>query len=437
MICHLRLVRAIAIGLITTVVIIACSGGGDPPATGSNPGGTEREITEEDLSLMVLSQDELGPEYSFFSLDPGASGFSTNNDEIADEECEPNEERADIERYGRLNGYDSSYSSDQQIEARSGVFLVSTEVDLLEDPAGAVASFEDGSEETRQDVGVPDCEGFTKFSLDEFSTSSIGERSSGFVATLGGEEVRFYATAVAFLRGPLNAAVFVGDFDPTDHRVEVEVLARKLDERIQAVLREEVSAGTDDTPPPRAAMTREQALDLLPQLVLLPEDIPPGLETADSGLETLDDIASLADDPARSRRLLESWEFVLGYLRQYAKDRPDGIFDLGVEVWALADEDNAEEAFIDGALLSNFPDAQYEELPNFPAFGEDSVAERLTGEQTGPDGTSFQAEEYDVLIRVNNFLAVLVTTSPEGQTSQAEVEALAAALEARMRASQE
>jgi hypothetical protein len=212
-----------------------------------------------------------------------------------------------------------------------------------------------------------------------------------------------------------------GEVRPTQEPATTETRTQQPEETLQAL------PGTDD------AITREDAFDLLPHLLLQEEDVPSDLRVLDSGFTTLDDLAPLSDSPARARRLLESWEFVLGYSKEYATDYPEGVYWLGVEIWALGDKERAEEAFIDGALLSDYPDVNEEEIVEFPHFGDDSVAFRLAGQTLAFTAEPTQMEGYMVLVRVDRFLAMFVTQSVPGQSSQAEAEQLAAALEARMR----
>lgn len=435
LVCRHR-ASAFLAAIMAVALTVACGGGQGSDRADITPQDLRfeaDEITSNHLSLMTLSLEDLGPDYSSFSLDPAESGSTSNADEIADDECDPEGEQSDIERFGRLNGYDSSYSSDSRLEAQSGVFTVLQNVSLYVRETGSLEAFRDDLAESREMVGVADCQGFTIFTLDEFSPAPpLGDESIGVVSKVGYEIDQFYFSVILFVRGPLYGWIGIADFDSTDHRAEIEALAQRLHERIEAVLRGEIEE-ISTSPVSSELKTRAEALELLPDLVLQAEDVPPGLSVIDSRVGTLDDLASQAANPARARRLLESWEFLLSYFRQYERNRLEGIFRVSVEVWGLADTDNAEEAFIDGALLSDYDEVQYEEVVPLSDFGDESVGYRLTGQQFDPSGAPFMAEGYEILIRVRNRLALLGIEAAEGQISQAEAESLATALESRMR----
>jgi hypothetical protein len=79
------------------VALLTACGGGEADLTA-------RDISDEELALMVLSQEELGKEYAELELDEDQSGFRTN-DAAIEEAIDPDDERQDIERFGLLKGY--------------------------------------------------------------------------------------------------------------------------------------------------------------------------------------------------------------------------------------------------------------------------------------------------------------------------------------------
>ncbi len=182
-----------------------------------------------------------------------------------------------------------------------------------------------------------------------------------------------------------------------------------------------------------AAPSPEEAREILPQMILQSEDLPTGFEELFSSFDILADQAEFSDDPDRFRRQLESWGYVLSHSRFYVRDAAEGLLEVGVEIWLLEDEEGAEEAFADGALLtaSVFGDI-FEEIAEFPAFGDDSEAFFLSGSYLPPEGEEIPAEGYTVTIRVGQFLTTVSTASSAGQASQDEVIALATAQEAQM-----
>ena len=219
-------------------VAVACDGSGAPDPTA-------REISDAELAAMVLPLEELGSAYAGFELDVLQSGVVSNEDVIGDAFDEEDEE-GDIERYGRVTGHAESYSP---IEARlevEGVLVIGTNVSLYEDSDGASGDLNDEAKDAKEGEGLTK-DGVTAGGVEEFDPGDFGDESVGLVVTLSDEAVQtftFYGTVVAFRRGRLSGSVFIVRFDDRDVREEVSGLARKLDERIQAVLRGEVEART-------------------------------------------------------------------------------------------------------------------------------------------------------------------------------------------------
>jgi len=181
-----------------------------------------------------------------------------------------------------------------------------------------------------------------------------------------------------------------------------------------------------------AAPTREEALDILPQVALQLEDLPAGFGLLDSRFDSLTDEAQFSDDPDRHSRELESWGFLLGHDRYYERIASEGLLEVDVEAWLHEDEEGANDAFLDGALFVVYGEVTPEEIRDFPALGDESEGYRLSGPYVNSNGDEIQAEGYSVIIRVEQFLAAFTTASRAGQASQEEAAALATALESRM-----
>jgi tetratricopeptide (TPR) repeat protein len=178
------------------------------------------------------------------------------------------------------------------------------------------------------------------------------------------------------------------------------------------------------------APTREEALDLLPRMVLQLEDLPPGFKTYDSRFDTLEDEAGVAEDAELFQRQLESWGFILGHDKFYAADTPSEFPEIYVEIWLLEDVQGAEEAFIDGGLYLEAPGVTM--LDEFPVFGDESEAYRLAGPYPTLTGEEIQVEGHMVIIRIGPFLAVLQTAFLPGQALDDAAIDLATKLESRM-----
>lgn len=208
-----------------------------PPTSTSLP-PTVEEVSDADLWRMVLPQEEFGPQYSGFTLDVERFGLGENEDEIA-ADCDPEEMRRLIESSGRTNAWEQTYRDEEATRSGTGASSVGSVVTLFQDAEGAEAFFQAELEQLREGVGVPDCDDFTLFELEEFAPGSVGGTAVGLVVFAGDEDVQIYATTVWFVRANLYAFVGILHVNDEDHRAEAEELARQLDSRIEAVLRGE------------------------------------------------------------------------------------------------------------------------------------------------------------------------------------------------------
>lgn len=216
--------------------VAACNGGGPTDLT-------SREIADPELSRMVLPLSALGPEYSGFELHEDASGFRPNED-AGEGSFDPEDAVEDAERFGRVMGYREVYRSSVGATVGAGAYSVATAVILFEDAAGASGHLRDAAEDGKRQVGATTSGGWTLETYDEFDPGGIGDESIGALAALSGpsadKESVFYLTSVAFRRGRLSGVVTLTQFDDEDVREQAGLLARKLDERIAAVLRGEI-----------------------------------------------------------------------------------------------------------------------------------------------------------------------------------------------------
>jgi hypothetical protein len=237
--------------LAICLAVLSGCGGGEADIT-------DREISDEELALMVLPQEGFGVEYAGLELDEGASGFLSNEKAI-ENDYDGEDERGDIERFGRVNGYAEVYSSplgaedDPSASIEEGL-MVGIGVELLRDTEGASGRLQDEiadyEREFREEAGAEEGQ---QGDLQLFSLYDVGDEATGLqmefpVPVDTGLSLLYNATHVSFRRGRLVGAVVVGEFYDRDRRDEVVTLARKLDERIQAVLRGDITAAPAATP---------------------------------------------------------------------------------------------------------------------------------------------------------------------------------------------
>ncbi len=234
--------------LLAALLLAACGGGGDD-------GLTDREITDEELSLMVLSQAELGADYADFRFDADESGYESNEDRIADDE-DQEDEAQDIEKFGRLNGYRASYSNLQALLGESGPFAVSVGVQLFEDGGGAEDYANDSiAERLEQEGEVQDgalLEEVTRLDVEKIGDLTEAYRQKVVIEDDEGDRIVLYATFVGFREGRILGGVNLGRVDDQDVSEEGAALARKLHDRVIAVLEGEVTPEPAAESPPSA-----------------------------------------------------------------------------------------------------------------------------------------------------------------------------------------
>ncbi len=246
----MRKLLVLPLSALLLVLGFGCGGESDP---------TDREITDAELVAMVLPQEELGSDYADFELDED-SGFGSNEDRIEDS-WDEEDEAEDVERFGRTKGYRESYSSFAALLRGEGPCLIGTSVALYEDADGAGGDLNDDVEDRKKAVGTVD-EDVTLEDAEEFEPDRVADEAAGLEMALSfadGDGTTMHGTVLGFRRGRLIGSVIIARFDEQDVREEAEELARKLDERIQAVLRGEIEPEGTPTPEPTLSPGAEVA----------------------------------------------------------------------------------------------------------------------------------------------------------------------------------
>jgi hypothetical protein len=225
--------------LFLCLVLVACGGGSEEGDL------TVPDISDEQLTLMVLEQSELGDEYADFESD--LSRLETREERIA----HVNEDEAgDLERFGELKTYEQRYSRDEALAEGTGPVRVGTTVFVFDSVKGASSYLDDDvadlESQVGEELGLTTIHTVERFTLDGIGDESLGLRLIVLTFTEDGW-VSHYHTLAWFREGHILALVSLVRLDNSDVRAEVEALAHKLDERIQEVLASQVTptpAGT-------------------------------------------------------------------------------------------------------------------------------------------------------------------------------------------------
>ncbi len=233
--------------LVCALVLAACGGGG-------GEGGedlTAREITGEELILMLLPKAEMGEDYAGLSVvrDPGFGTASESIRAIID----PEKQAEDLERFALISAFEVAYA-ESTIAEESGEptgQTVAFAVHLFEDAEGASGYLEEELADCEGQVGAMRTgkrDWDSQLTAAEgFKPGRIADESRGIRFTMtyfidppsGIDE---HTTVVWFRRGRLLASTSISTtFGNPDFREATEALARKLDERIQAVLRGDIA----------------------------------------------------------------------------------------------------------------------------------------------------------------------------------------------------
>jgi hypothetical protein len=219
-------------------LMVACGGGG----AGGDDGITAGDISDEQLSQMLLSQSEWGDEYA--ALEPSGS-LLEDREQRAQRVSE--DEAQDLERFGELKSYQDGYGREEAFEEGTGPLRVGTTVYLFESGKGASDYLEDDIEDLQEAIGEERAR-ITIHSVDRFAVEGIGDEAVGLqiISTYLTEYglVAVYQTMVSFREGGVLAFVSIMRLDNTNLNAEVTALARKLDQRIWAVL----GGGVEPTP---------------------------------------------------------------------------------------------------------------------------------------------------------------------------------------------
>lgn len=225
------------------VVILACQGGCDTNLVDD----TAREIFEDELALMVLTLEDFGADFADLQAVED-SGFLTL-DQAAEDDFDPEDERADLERFGWASGYQEFYVDPQAAEEGSGVFFVGSSVDLFETVEGAAGYFEDSSAEVLDQAGKTS-NGTTAEEILTFD-ADIADEATGTLARFRsedqeGSEIHFWASALVFRHGRLLGTVGIYSLEEQWFQEELRSLARQLDQNVGNILAG--SAVTEPTP---------------------------------------------------------------------------------------------------------------------------------------------------------------------------------------------
>jgi hypothetical protein len=266
--------------LAGALVLAGCSLGG------SNLPEPEEatKITQAQLEGMVLPAAELGTIAA--GTKPAPENGAVGNAESAEDSLDPNDTGRTLRSAGRLAGHKAYFGGNYLavLEKRSGLYLVGSEVELMEDPVYAAQYLHKQLGDFQRFNGKQS-DGTELSGVSSFQVTGVGDEAGGLRATSSKGRQKLHITAVAFRRERIVAVAAIVRADKDDVENDVRALAVKLDHRIQDVLAGRLS-------PRKAEPSKEPqdvsvaATERLPDLTLHPEDVGPGVvATSEGGLE--------------------------------------------------------------------------------------------------------------------------------------------------------
>jgi hypothetical protein len=268
-------VRAFFAGVLVVVAVSGCGvfGDSDEPAA----------ISRDQLAIMVVPQDELGPAYETLTLD--ADSGRTMAAEFADDTVDPEDTAASVKRAGWRDGYQLSYSvADASALTRPrGLYGIVTEVDSFEGGSAARAHILKTVADLERFEGTR-VEGIKLERFEAFD-AEIGDGAWGMEYTVSAGEFRAHATDVAFYADTLVGSVSVVRGDAQTARVEALRLAAVLANRADRVLAGEV----DEEPVSLEAAKPHVARARIARMTLSAADLPPGARVKEERLDTSDE----------------------------------------------------------------------------------------------------------------------------------------------------
>lgn len=421
------MVRFVPILCAAALLAASCGGGG-----GSKAGLDLTSFTANDLAIAVLPAEQLAGTAQGLEIDPDQSGFS-DNERAADDTIDPEDEAADLDRLGRLNGYTLAYFDGDfsSLTAKKGVFGISTGIDLMRDADGAELFLEEQLADYERLAGTLVDTEVTLKTASVTPLAGPGDGAALLLASIEANGVVLHATIVAFRLDRLVAAVVLVRADSADVSAQTKTIAASLAQRIRAV-----AAGTiEDTPVPLPAEggteTAPEGTRSLAGRTLSLGDLPAGVTVEREGYGEPD-----ADVLARFSRAFSLGTTKLG---------GSALVSLETEVELYGEESDATATLLGTeALLAGAGGKELfaSSFAGDAGFSPENLELNVLDRARVGDASVFVFATFDtpsggfdslfVYVRVERMLGTLYATAPKGKLKVADVATLAERMADRM-----
>jgi hypothetical protein len=231
----------LAAAVLLAATLAGCGAGGEEKPEG----GT---ISDEDLTAMVLTKADLGPEFA----DVQESAAPDTNEERIQKADDPEDERKDQQTFGRISGYDRELVASPATIQAEAPLLIHMGVTLFGNGAGAAGEIDDAVGDIRARIGRTDL-GMLLETVDEFPVPPLGDQALGLRTRASappeqGGQGTVYVTYVWFRRDRIIGDVAIARSDDVDVSQQAQTIASLLDERIQQVLSGQATPPPTSTP---------------------------------------------------------------------------------------------------------------------------------------------------------------------------------------------
>jgi len=183
------------------ILLAACASDGDG-------GGQEQSVLIEDVEAITLQIGDMPMD--FVEVESSATHITDSESCAGAEGAELDECLSHLKEWGRTDGYQVEYVSNDPTAFYSGTYDVFSAVSIYQDQEGAIAAFRDGKERLQKELAQ-----LEDSNLVEIPT--VGEESVAFVTVtsqeVGGRDIPVSLNVVDFRRG--NVLARIGTTAPT------------------------------------------------------------------------------------------------------------------------------------------------------------------------------------------------------------------------------
>jgi len=229
--------RTLGFMAIALAAIVVACGGGESSNDGPAADDTSREITNEQLSQMVLALGDFGPEYGGFA--PDSDNGPQTIEQVSDEEDDPAAERIDLEQFGWAATHQAYF--DNPAPTEGAVSAVASFVYVFGTAEGASGYLGDSRGEMHDEANAPDPGQTMELAELEVGNEAYTAVFNAQVDREDGSTVAVSGMAAFFRRGRVAGGVYyigvaLPDLEKQRLEGKVKSLTSTMNDRMASVL---------------------------------------------------------------------------------------------------------------------------------------------------------------------------------------------------------